>query len=122
MPVFIDIAPLWPLAPLSALRIENAPLLLLKPYPAIIEISPPVNDVLSPLDTVTRPPAALSPLPTTTLRLPLVPEVADPVRRTTEPLLPSLLVPVLRDTEPLTPSTPACSVRNVKEPLDVTLP
>ena len=85
-------------------------------------MSPPDDDVLSPLDTVTRPPAAVSPLPTTILRLPLVPDVAEPVRSTTEPLLPSLLVPVFKDTDPLTPSTPASVVLNEKEPLEVAIP
>ena len=70
-------------------------------------MSPPDDDVLSPLDTVTRPPAAVSPLPTTILRLPLVPDVAEPVRSTTEPLLPLLDCPDTSATEPLMPSAPA---------------
>ena len=69
-----------------------------------------------------RPPAALLPLPTMTLTLPPVPDVADPVRITIAPLLPLLAVPVLICKEPLTPVPPALDVRNVNAPLLVERP
>ena len=64
----------------------------------------------------------MSPLPTTTLILPLVPDTASPVRIDTEPLLPLLLRPVFRETLPLVPSSPALAVVMLNEPLLVALP
>jgi hypothetical protein len=45
-----------PLTPASADFTLNAPLELVRPYPVIIEIEPPVASVLSPAFTATRPP------------------------------------------------------------------
>ena len=62
------------------------------------------------------------PLPATTLTLPPVPDVAEPVRSTIAPLLPFDVVPVVKDSEPLTPFSPASAVRMLKTPLDVARP
>ena len=51
-------------------------------------MEPPVVSVLSPDDSIRRPPASAVPLPTETLMLPPAPPEADPVRMTTDPLLP----------------------------------
>ncbi len=56
------------------------------------------------------------------LTLPLVPDVADPVRNKIEPLLPLDVVPVFMDKLPLVPLTPASLVKTVNAPLLLALP
>ena len=70
----------------------------------------------------TRPPAADTPDPMTTLTDPPAPEVADPVRTVTMPLLPLVEKPDVSDSCPDTPLVPAGAVRTLNTPLDVALP
>ena len=95
-PDFNDTLPLIPFEPASDVSTVNAPLLRLDPNPDDIDIEPPDTDVLSPALRTIRPPAPSSPLPTLTLIPPLVPDVDDPLRNTTEPLLSSSCKPIAR--------------------------
>ena len=89
----------------------------------INEIAPPVPAVAaSPALTATRPPVELFPLPTTILKLPPAPDVAEPVRSVIMPLLPFDVVPEVNDKEPLVPFAPAMAVRTLNTPLDVARP
>jgi hypothetical protein len=84
----------------------------------IIEMDPPVDDVLSPAFTATRPPEACFPEPTTTLILPEIPDVAEPVRKLNIPVPPFVLVPDEKDKDPVTPATPDGVERTLNAPLD----
>jgi hypothetical protein len=103
----------------------KAPLDVAVPYPLIIETAPPVLSeaaVLSPADTVMRPPVERFPLPITILTLPAVHLVAEPVRRVMFPLLPLVVEPEVSEREPETPSAPAFAERTLKAPLEVARP
>lgn len=84
-PVLIDMAPLDPAEPASALFILKAPLDEMAPYPEAMDTDPPVCNVLCPELITIRPPEMMSPSPTTRLTLPLLPPVAPPVFITTAP-------------------------------------
>jgi hypothetical protein len=122
VPDFSVKLPLVPLLPAFAVRTVKAPLLVADPNPVTRDIEPPVTSVLSPELTTTRPPTYVSPLPTPMLILPLVPDVAEPVRSTIAPLLPLVAVPVFNERPPLTPDTPLSAVRTVNAPLLEVLP
>ena len=78
--------------------------------------------MLSPDDITIRPPEPYVPLPTETLTLPLVPEVAEPVLKTIEPVLPSVDVPDFIEMLPLTPDAPASALNTLNAPLLVADP
>lgn len=81
------------------------------------------EDVLSPALMTTLPPCALLPLPTTILRLPPEPKVAEPVRISATPLLPcDTTDPVLNASPPLTPFEPPLDDLILKVPLEVDAP
>ena len=78
--------------------------------------------VLSPAETVTRPPEYTSPRPTAMLTLPAAPSTAVPLRTMTFPLLPFVLVPVANERLPLALPAPESALRTLNAPLEVMLP
>ena len=82
-----------------------------------IERDPPVLKSLLPLVKITLPPVYTLPSPGKILKDPAAPELADPLRNTTEPLLPLEVRPVLMVILPLVAALPLAAVRTLNIPL-----
>ena len=96
-----------PKKPEFALTRPKELLLLADPNPIANEMDQPIDEtVLSPAASTSRLPVPDVALPTTTLTLPNVSGVLDPVRTAIVPLLPFKEVPVLNIRPPLTPEVP----------------
>ena len=101
-PVLMTRAPETPLAPLLNDFRVKAPLLDDSPDPETIDIDPPVNPLLIPADTVTRPPEPPEDDPVTKLILPAAPALpTSPDVIAMDPLSPADANPDFRVTRPL---------------------
>jgi hypothetical protein len=116
------IAPLTPDTPAFTVEILMAPLVVATPVPVFNESEPPVRGRLSPLWTITFPPATVVPLPIWKTRDPPAPPVAAPVNIENKPVLPELDVPEENRIAPLTPRLPAFADIIEMDPLLDTTP
>ena len=113
--------PLTPAVPAFAVLSNNAPLVVIDPYPLTRDTRPPdaAVDVDVPADRISSPPEPLSPDPTVTYTDPPDPayDLPDPMNK--PPELPKDASPVLKEIKPLTPLAPAFGVWRIRSPLVV---
>lgn len=83
---------------------------------------PPVFELLRPLQQLQAPPIPLVPLPTWTVNIPALLDVAPPDPTRIPPLFPEEAEPVLKTRWPLTPQFPAFDARTKTVPLLETVP